>query len=85
MVFTALFLLLLKGALAQQIIDLSTAPWVLSNPQYNISVPGNVPSQAHLDLFKANIIPDPYYGLGETQLRWVTQTNWTYTAPLDGL
>lgn len=68
------------------ILDLSTIPWVLSSPQYpNISVPGSVPSHAHLDLFREGVIPDPYFGLNEFELRWVTYANWTYTASLTGL
>lgn len=72
-------------ATAQKVLDLSTAKWTLSNPIYNISVPGSVPSQAHLDLYSAGVIPDPYYGLGDFDLRWVAETNWTYSTVLDGL
>jgi beta-mannosidase len=72
-------------ATAQKVIDLSTAQWTLSNPVYNISVPGSVPSQAHLDLYREGVIPDPYFGLGDFDLRWVTYANWTYEAPLTGL
>lgn len=65
------------------ILDLSTVPWTLSSPQYkNISVPGTVPSHVHLDLFREAVIPDPYFGLNEFGLRWVTYANWTYTASL---
>jgi beta-mannosidase len=39
----------------------------------------------HLDLFTANIIQDPYYGLNDFNLRWVTQENWTYSTPITGL
>jgi beta-mannosidase len=72
-------------ATAQKVIDLSTKQWTLSSPVYNISVPGRVPSQVHLDLFREGVIPDPYVGLGDFELRWVTYTNWTYEAALDGL
>ncbi|KAG0651487.1 Mannanase A [Hyphodiscus hymeniophilus] len=73
------------AATAQNIVDLSTAKWTVSNPVYNISVPGSVPSQVHLDLYREGIIPDPYFGLGDFELRWVTYENWTYEAPLHGL
>ena len=47
-------------AVAQNVIDLSGSDWTLANPPYNnISVPGAVPSQAHLDLYAAGIISDP--------------------------
>ena len=45
---------------AQNVIDLSGNDWILANPPYNnISVPGAVPSQAHLDLYAAGIVSDP--------------------------
>ncbi|KAH8649485.1 putative beta-mannosidase [Tricladium varicosporioides] len=70
---------------AQKVIDLSTAQWTVSSPSLNISVPGRVPSQVHLDLYRAGIIPDPYFGLGDFELRWVTYSNWTYEAELTEL
>ncbi|EPE33363.1 (Trans)glycosidase [Glarea lozoyensis ATCC 20868] len=77
--------LLSYTAIAQKVIDLGTKQWTLSSPVYNISVPGRVPSQVHLDLFREGVIPDPYVGLGDFELRWVTLTNWTYETTLDGL
>lgn len=80
--------LLLGTAISQSsnVLDLSTVNWTLSSPQNSsISVPGSVPSQAHLDLFAAGVIPDPYFGLGDFELRWVTYLNWTYEAELGDL
>lgn len=70
---------------SQTVFDLSEANWTLSSSFYDISVPGSVPSQAHLDLYEAGVIPDPYFGLGDFDLRWVAETNWTYTTVLEGL
>lgn len=70
---------------SSKIFELSEAKWTLSSSIYNISVPGSVPSQVHLDLYNAGAIPDPYFGLGDFELRWVTQTNWTYSTVLEGL
>lgn len=43
-------------ALGQDILDLSQVGWTLTSPNYsNISVPGKIPSQAHLDLFAASV------------------------------
>lgn len=67
---------------AQQVFNLSTQQWTLSNDAHNISVPGRVPSQVHLDLFREGVIPDPYLGLGDFELRWVAYTNWTYETTL---
>ncbi|KAG2758024.1 hypothetical protein P692DRAFT_20788525 [Suillus brevipes Sb2] len=40
----------------------------------------SLPSQAHLDLFKAGIINDPLLGINDAL--WVINDNWTYTADL---
>ena len=72
--------------IAQKTLDLSTLKWTLSSPTYtNITVPGGVPSQVHLDLYREGVIPDPYFGLGDFELRWVTYGNWTYETDLEGL
>ena len=77
---------LLPLVLGQKVYDLSQATWTLQNLGLNISVPGSVPSQAHLDLYAAQVIGDPYYGLNDFNLRWVAWNNWTYvSAPLNDL
>ena len=48
------------SVLSQKVIDLSGNDWTLENLPLNISVPGSVPSQAHLDLYAAQVIGDPY-------------------------
>ena len=70
----------------QTVIPLSGPDWTLSNPSLNVSVPAHLPSQAHLDLYAAQVIGDPYFGLNDFNLRWVAWSNWTYTsAPVAGL
>ena len=44
----------------QKVIDLSGNDWTLQNPALNISVPASFPSQAHLDLYAAQVIGNPY-------------------------
>ncbi|TLD37054.1 glycoside hydrolase family protein [Venturia nashicola] len=66
------------------LLDLSTANWTVSNGR-NVTVAGSLPSVVHLDLFAAKVIEDPYYGLNDFNLRWITQDNWTYSAPITGL
>lgn len=83
-------LIVMLGSIAssygQTVIGLSGSDWTLSNPDLNISVPAMLPSQAHLDLYNAQVIGNPYYGLNDFNLRWVAETNWTYTsAPIAGL
>ncbi|KAK5996760.1 Beta-mannosidase A [Cladobotryum mycophilum] len=70
----------------QSIHDLSKESWTVTNEYGNITVPGQYPSHAHLDLHAAGIIDDPYHGLNDFNLRWVAAQNWTYTSkPIKGL
>lgn len=72
-------------ASAKHVTNLSEIAWTLSNDALNISVPGSLPSQAHLDLFAAGAIGDPYHNLNDFNLRWVVWHNWTYSTVLSGL
>lgn len=72
--------LLLPYAASQNVVSLEGNGWTLSNNALNISVPANLPSQAHLDLYANQVIGDPYYGLNDFNLRWVAWSNWTYTS-----
>ncbi|KAJ5173277.1 hypothetical protein N7492_005870, partial [Penicillium capsulatum] len=77
---------LAQFALGQRVRDLSGNGWTVSNKALNISVPGHLPSQVHLDLLAAKAIDDPYHGLNDFELRWIANHNWTYTSdPLPGL
>lgn len=54
----------------KNVIDLSKQEWTLTSPNFNnISVPGKVPSHAHVDLYAANIISDPYVSMLRLQER----------------
>ena len=72
---------------AAKVFDLSEAKWTLTSPGNDsvAAIKGQVPSQAHLDLYAAGIIPDPYFGLNDFDLRWVARSNWSYTAEVEGL
>jgi len=72
-------------ASAKHVTNLSETDWTLSNTALNISVPASLPSQAHLDLFTAGVIGDPYHDLNDFNLRWVVWHNWTYSSVLRGL
>ncbi|KAF7369407.1 putative glycoside hydrolase family 2 protein [Mycena venus] len=64
------------------VFDLSALDWTLVNQNGSISVPGAVPSQAHLDLVSAGVITEPLLGINDFTERWVFLDNWTYTADL---
>jgi len=40
----------------QNVVDLSGNKWTLSSPVLNSTVPASLPSQVHLDLYRAGII-----------------------------
>lgn len=42
------------------VVDLSTQNWTLASPEHDMKVPGKVPSHAHVDLYDADAIADPY-------------------------
>lgn len=74
------------AVLGQRVVDLVGDGWTVSNMALNVSAPGHLPSQVHLDLYAAGVIGDPYYGLNDFDLRWIPNNNWTYTSePIRGL
>src|SRR5687767_15011089 len=54
--------------------ELSEVPAALRNA----TVPARVPGCVHTDLLRANLIPDPYQGRNEFDLRWIGHTDWQY-------
>ncbi|KAJ7930801.1 glycoside hydrolase family 2 protein [Mycena leptocephala] len=80
--FLTFFLWWLPSCAFAAVFDLSALEWTLVNQNGSISVPGAVPSQAHLDLARAGVITEPLLGLNDFTERWVFLDNWTYTADL---
>ena len=80
------FAAILRLVSSEKVISLVGNDWTLSNAALNVSVPAHLPSQAHLDLFAAGVIGDPYHDLNDFNLRWVVWNEWKYTsAPISGL
>ncbi|MEX3106478.1 MULTISPECIES: glycoside hydrolase family 2 protein [unclassified Streptomyces] len=46
------------------------------------ALPAVVPGCVHTDLLAAGVIPDPFLGLGETEVAWVGRREWTYERDL---
>ena len=67
---------------ATSVFNLSQADWTVGSSSLNISVPAQWPSQVHVDLYNEHVIGDPYYGLNDFNLRWVANSNWTYSSNL---
>lgn len=69
--FRAVFSASLPVLVFADIFSLSDLSWTLKNKNESIVVPAKVPSQAHLDLYAAGIIPDPLLeqnGMSEIKL-----------------
>jgi len=43
----------------------------------------HVPGCVHLDLFRAGLIPDPFFGTNEHEVRWVHEQDWLYRKRFD--
>ncbi|WP_109001191.1 glycoside hydrolase family 2 protein [Streptomyces rishiriensis] len=46
------------------------------------TLPAVVPGCVHTDLLAAGVIPDPFLGLGESEVAWVGRREWTYETHL---
>ena len=47
------------------------------------TVPAKVPGDITTDLYKAGLIPDPYFGLNHRQLGWIIETDFVYSTVFD--
>jgi beta-mannosidase len=56
--------------------DLAGA-WTLSDEGGAHSVPFDLPGDGITALHKAGVIPDPYFGRNEYDVRWVSERDWT--------
>ncbi|MGN0447761.1 MAG: glycosyl hydrolase 2 galactose-binding domain-containing protein [Acutalibacteraceae bacterium] len=52
--------------------------WSLCDADGKNSCNAQVPGCNYLDLMKANIIPDPFYGTNEKDCYWVAEKDWLY-------
>lgn len=58
--------------------------WNLKTDTLNINLQVNIPSEAHADLYKNDLIPHPYgEGDEEKQLQWIPQHQWDYSLKFD--
>ena len=55
------------------------ADWSLSNAAGDYTCPISFPYDGHSALYDAGLIPDPYFGRNEYDLRWICETDWTAT------
>lgn len=52
--------------------------WKFTSSIYKNFLPASVPGSVHTDLFKNNLIPDPFVGNNENDLQWIDTLDWTY-------
>ena len=46
-------------------------------------IKAKVPGVVHLDLLENGLIPDPFYGLNEDEVRWIEEMEWWYRREFD--
>lgn len=68
----------LFGASEVIVTDLTGDSWVLSNSS-DFEAPSTVPGSATMDLLSNDVIYEPYYRYGDTDLRWVALSDWKFT------
>lgn len=84
-IFFIPFLILLLSCRENQVtnIDLSDFEWALISCDSSISLKNVNPSDVHLALLEAGIIPDPFYRDHEIDLQWIGQQAWKFETDFD--
>jgi beta-mannosidase len=72
-----LFIFLFSGSSSTR-ISLTGDDWSVSNGQ-TLQATGTVPGTIHTILLSAKLIDEPYWGLGDTTLRYLVNQSWTFT------
>ena len=62
---------------AVTVIPLTGDDWIISDNQ-SISAQGQVPGTIHTILLAAKLIPDPYVGYNDVNLRYLVYSSWTF-------
>ena len=57
-------------------LDLASGESLL--PKEALVLDGQVPGEVHVDLQRAGLIPDPYFGTNANQVEWVEEKEWWY-------
>ncbi|TRM62026.1 glycoside hydrolase family 2 protein [Schizophyllum amplum] len=66
---------------ANHLIDGSVPPTALTSAWYPAR---NCPSEVHVELRKAGLIPDPYIGSNEHGIQWIGESEWLYKCEFAG-
>jgi beta-mannosidase len=71
-----IFILLFSGSNSTR-ISLTGDDWLVSNGQ-SLQAIGTVPGTVHTILLSAKMIDDPYWGFGDTTMRYLIYDSWTF-------
>ena len=75
LLFFIAFYFSIFNSVADTIVNLNSG-WLFN---YNdVWYPANAPSCIHSDLFKNNLIEEPYYRDNESKLQWIGERTWMY-------
>lgn len=58
--------------------NLSSENWTFNKQNETKKHKATIPGTVHTDLFKNQLIPDPFFGNNEKQLQWIENENWEY-------
>lgn len=59
-------------------ILISDKKWEFKEINKGDFLPAEVPGNVAIDLFKNNLIPDPFYGKNPEKLQWIAERKWVY-------
>ncbi len=58
--------------------NLSDENWTFNKQSDSKKYKATIPGTVHTDLFQSKVIPDPFFGANENQLKWIENENWEY-------
>lgn len=58
---------------------LTGSDWLISNVEGNTSTMGTIPGSIHTALLQSKLIPDPYLGFNDVDLRYLVLDSWIFT------
>ncbi|MHA1870568.1 MAG: glycosyl hydrolase 2 galactose-binding domain-containing protein, partial [Promethearchaeota archaeon] len=62
----------------ERVYSLNDKRWKLINEEHNINIDATVPGSVFEELIKNGVIEDPFYGLNESKVGWVYNSDWVY-------
>ena len=78
--FTLFFIIIFSQgiALGQHNVLKLDSNWTFHKAKKNKTYPAKVPGSIYADLYRNQLIPNPYFGGNEKQLQWIETESWVY-------